>query len=474
MNNSKLTRTLQTLNPAELKRLLQFLKSPFYNANPNIVNLYLLLRTYHPAFDSPKLAKEKAFKKLFPNRPYDHKKLLNLMSDFTALLEKYLTVLQLEKEELEQKKLLIRAYAGRPDCYAAFEKKVWELDGALDALPYRDEIYFFEKKELNLLYYGHPDTSKTLDKKNTLQIAIDNFGAYKKFVDIKLKCASNAVANTFRSKKTTAEIGGNILFKNPLFILYKKLELFQRTKEASNLNELINYFIEHISLLRNDDREYILKMLLNSTNRKINEGKTEFIPVSFELYKTGLQNDCLISFGKMTENTFQNIVTGGTKCREFEWTKKFIKTYKSTLDTIVREDTIAISLAQLHFEKKEFNISIEVLNHNFQNSFIRLKSKAMMVRAWFELFCKEESYSELVLAQLDAFEKYVRRDKTLTIKLSSAYLKFISITKKLVNKRWERNFIFELEKEIKKEANLVLKGWLLEKVSLYQKKKGLP
>lgn len=146
MQQSKLIRQLKILSPAELKRLFQFLKSPFYNANPAMVKLYLLLRAHYPEFDSKVLSKEKVFRKLFPDRTYDHQKLLNLMSDFMAILEQYLIVLQLEKDELEQKKLLLQSYLERPDCYEIFEKKVWELDNFLDAQPFRDESYFQEKK----------------------------------------------------------------------------------------------------------------------------------------------------------------------------------------------------------------------------------------------------------------------------------------------------------------------------------------
>ena len=87
MHDSKLIRYLKILDEAELKRLLYFLKSPFYNANPHILKLYMLLRPEHPGFSSPKLTRERLFKKLFRDRAYDHQKMLNLMTrlGFTIL-----------------------------------------------------------------------------------------------------------------------------------------------------------------------------------------------------------------------------------------------------------------------------------------------------------------------------------------------------------------------------------------------------
>ena len=57
MQKSKLIQHLQLLNEAELKRLLTFLKSPIYNANPRIVDLYLLVRKWHPDYQHAKLQK---------------------------------------------------------------------------------------------------------------------------------------------------------------------------------------------------------------------------------------------------------------------------------------------------------------------------------------------------------------------------------------------------------------------------------
>ena len=463
MQNNRLTRTLRTLNANELKRLLKFLNSPFNNANSNIVQLYLFVRNFYPMFDSPKLTKEQAFKKLFPHQKYNNQKLLNLMSDFSILLEKYLTILQLEKEEMEQKKLLVRAYAQRPNCYPVFEKKIWELNKELDAMPYRDEHYFKEKKELNLQHYGHPDTSKAMDKKNTLQTAEEYFYAYCSFAEIKIKCAKNAVVNTISRKNTDPKINGDLLKDNPAFVLYEKIEKFQRSRDATNLNELADYFISHIKSLRIDDREYILKVLLNFSIRQNNAGRTEFSKVILDLYKIGLEYKCLLFFGRMTENTFQNIVTTAALQGEFEWANKFMDKYQGHLDTGVRADAMAISMAQWHFTKKEFLQAIEVLGHTFKEPIDVLKSKSLLVRSWYEMYLKDDNFLEMVLAQLAALEKFLRRDKTMPPRMKDAYLKFVSFTKKLVNGKWDKDLMNELNKEISQDTNLLIKKWLMEK-----------
>lgn len=464
MHHSKLLRQLRILSPPELKRLLQFLKSPFYNANPAIVKLYLLLREHHPEFASPALAKEKVFRKIFPGRVYDHQKLLNLMSDFTALLEQYLVALQLEKEEMEQKKLLVEAYSERPDCYDVFEKKVWELDKTLDAAPYRDERYFREKKDLNLLYFGHPGTDMAANGREALHNALKHFEAFKALTAAKLQCSFNAWKNTVGAGNTIVLASNGSDTANPLLMLYEKLAVLQGIPDASvTLQDLVDLFIAHVMYFRPDDQSNILKIMLNYCNRLINMGKTEFIATSFELYKIGLKHGCFLVFGKLKAQTFNNIVTSGTMCREFDWTWNFIGQYQALLDASARASAPALAMGQWYFEKREYEKAIETLNYTFSEPQDIYKAKGLTIRAWYELYLTDYSCFDMLFAQLDAFEKYLRRNRKVAPRLSEGMLKFVGYARKLALLQWDGKSSENLKAEIMQAPNVALKYWLLAK-----------
>lgn len=465
MQQSKLIRQLRILSPAELKRLFQFLKSPFYNANPAMVKLYLLLRAHYPEFDSKVLSKEKVFRKLFPDRTYDHQKLLNLMSDFMAILEQYLIVLQLEKDELEQKKLLLQSYLERPDCYEIFEKKVWELDNFLDAQPFRDESYFQEKKDLNLLFFGHPGTEMASDGQEALQNALRYSEASKALLSAKLHCSWNAWENVVGARKAINLSSLSDYYKNnPLLILYEKLAVLQSHPDiAESLQDLVQMFTTHVRSFRQNDQSNMLKILLNFCNMEVNRGKTEFIGTSLSLYKSGLELGSFLYKGRLKESTFHNIVTFGTLNREFEWAQSFIETYQHLLDANVREGALALAMGQWYCEKEDFEKAVEVLNYSFSEPLDIYKAKATTIRAWGEIFWNDDSYFDFLIAQLDALEKYVRRNQDVTPSLSSGMLKFVIYTRRLVFLKWEGKDFLELKNELKAEPNVVLKSWLLKK-----------
>ena len=432
MYKSKLVRTLRILTASEMKQLLFFLQSPYFNTNSNIVKLYKVLQRYHPGFASPRLAKEEVFKKLFPSRPYAHQQLLNLMSEFYALLEKYLVILQLEKKEMLQNRLLLEAYAERPNCYVFFEKKYDLLNREMDTLPFRDDIYFSLKKELSLMYYAHPDTNMQTGDKGTFYKAVEYFEAQKKLTDIKLKCALNARINTVNETHKRNINDFQLLSENPLFNLYAQLELFQRSEEAVDIEELVNGFKSSIHLLRSDDKRNVMKILLNHSNRHANIGHMNYSYISLELYKLGLEHDCFLENKRMSKNIFTNIVSIGAMCRDFNWTEKFIKEYQNTLDNNIKEDAVKISLCVWHFERKEFDEAIDAARHSFSEPMDVLKSKIIQIKSWFELWQKNESYFDILIAQLDAFEKFIRRDKLIRANVKDATLKSISYTRKLI------------------------------------------
>ncbi|MCB9307991.1 MAG: hypothetical protein H6565_15445 [Lewinellaceae bacterium] len=464
MQNSKLIRILQVLDPGELKHLGKFLASAFFNANPAIVKLFRLLRSHHPDFNSPKLEKKRLFRSLFPGRAYDHQKLLNLMSDFVSLIEKYLALMQLEKEELEQQKLLLRAYAQLPDCYTTFEKKVRNLEGYLDEQPYRGEQYFQEKMALELLYFNHPETVMVKTGAASLLRALQYFEAYKSLAEVKLQCARNEWGHAVGIEKTINNIVENPALTDPVYILYEHLNRLQHgSTDRADLHRLIKYFLGHIDSFCQDDKSNALKILLNYCNRQINKGDTDFIKTSLELYKSGLAHDCFFVQGKLKEATFSNIVSIGIVCREFEWTEHFVETYQKFLTPKVRADALILAKAQWHFAKQDYLKVTELLQHTFAEPQTIVKARVMVIQSWCELFWQDGEYLEILLSQLDAFEKYMQRNRKVSARLVEGIQHTIGFVRKLALLRLEGKPTADIRSAILQEPNVTLKAWLLEK-----------
>ncbi len=461
MQKSKLLRSLCILNAEEMKGFYSFLQSPYFNTNSNIVKLHRVLHPYHPDFQSPKLDREKVFQKIFPGKAYAHQQMLNLMSEVNGLLEQFLVLRQMEEKEFLQQKLLLEAYAKRPNSYTTFLKKYKRLEDVLEGLPYRDAIYFQEKMELSLLYYDHPNTQLQKNDKGTLFNAMEYFEAYKKLTSIKLKCAQNARQKTIQNKQVLQirNAGEEVLLN-----LYMRLEKFQRSEKEENFNALLNEFESSIQLLRNKDKSNVLKILTNYCTRQTNSGHTRFFNTLLKLYKLGLETNCIVVHDKIGSTTFHNIVSVGAICKDFDWTEEFIENFQMYLEPRRKVETVSLALGGLLFEKKEYDRVIEEMQCSFKEPMDVIKSKALLIRSWFELWMKDQSYFDFLATQLETFEKFIRRDQSASENLKSGFLKFIGFTKKILSIERDKKMLIDLYQEIEEQSNLVFKKWLFEKI----------
>ena len=124
---------------------------------------------------------------------------------------------------------------------------------------------------------------------------------------------------------------------------------------------------------------------------------------------------------------------------------------------------LAMSLGNWYYKKGEFEKAIEMFQHSFGVQLELLKAKSLLIRAWYELYEKNDNYYDMLSNQIEAFEKYIRREKSIPESLSEGYLKFIKCTMKLLNKREGIEKETELKARILNEPNVVFKNWLLEK-----------
>lgn len=465
MQRNKLFSLLKSLDADEMHWLGKFVRSPFYNSNIHLISLFDVVRKHHPTFSSVRLEKEKLFKKLFPDRPFNTHRMDTMMSRLAGLAEQFMVARRIQQDVFGYKKMLVAEF-GERNLYKYFEKGTEKLLTELDEMPYRDETYYREIYETNLNFFGHPGTNNQIGNKVALEKAVVSFNNHKKLTDLKLECALNAIANTGGEKGNAFEKEGEAQKENPLFFLYEKLSLLQRTPEdEENMKVLSEKFMAHIHRFRVEDRNNILKILLNYCARFMNRGLTDFSKVGFELYKNGLENDCLIFNNKISEITFHNVVTCGTSCGEFEWTEFFIEEYKKRLDENIRKDAVTMSKGQWYYEKGDYGNVIETLGYTFKNPQDIFKSKSLLLRTWFELFIEDNSYFEMLMNNIDAFERYTRRNDKINERIKIAFLNFTIYARKIALAIMDKKEMDDLKLEISdNNNNIVLRNWLIKMI----------
>lgn len=177
MKGTKLIALLRSIQPEELHWLAKWVRSPYYNSNTQVVALFDYLRKYAPAFDPSKLSKEKAFERLFPDKPYDDQRLRLLMFRLSGLIEEFLVAQRLKRDRLACQQLL-QAELGERNQYELFIKKNQELGVQMENTPYRDEHYYLAQWRRQHDYFFHPQAARYGFSADQLREMMQNLDAF--------------------------------------------------------------------------------------------------------------------------------------------------------------------------------------------------------------------------------------------------------------------------------------------------------
>lgn len=135
MINSKAVQIMQSLSDEELKDFSRFVISPYFNRLKDVTRLFNILKNYHPDFNPEKIPdKEKAYKKLFPSRPYNDARMRNLISDLGQLAEKFLFLKSQEDKSIYESNTYMKYLLNR-QLFGVFEgalKKSEKADSRLN------------------------------------------------------------------------------------------------------------------------------------------------------------------------------------------------------------------------------------------------------------------------------------------------------------------------------------------------------
>ncbi|MFK7772987.1 MAG: hypothetical protein AB8F94_12650 [Saprospiraceae bacterium] len=471
MHASKLLTLLRGLQPEEIHWFQKFLKSPFYNSNVLTFRLFEYIKKYYPELDSPKLTKEKAFQRLFPNEKFKAQKLRKVMFELAVLTEEFFITMHLRKKEFQKKKILVEEL-GERNLYAQFKKGTKQLMKELESLPCRDTFFYKDIYELNYNYSNHQETNRQKLNGQLLKNATEHLDYFYLLQKQQLKLGIKSHEKLFKEKVklSTLKQAEIVLQSEPVFKIYELInKAISKSDNDENYFNIESLFKNEIEKLGRNDTIVILKILFNYSISQVNKGRKEYFNRLFLLYKFGLEQGLLIEKKQIAGSIFTNIITTGVNLKEFDWVESFIQEYKKFLPDSVREDASCFGLGLLFFHKKEFSKTIDlILNHTFSKPLLTLQSKTILLRAYFEQYLIDNSYYDLLIAQTQAFEKFIRRNELISEIKKDRYLNFALFTRKIVSAHWQN----KLDQSVLEKLNsneVLLKFWLIEKIKELQK-----
>lgn len=469
MTNSYLLEVIKAFQPDELQEMTQFLDSPLFNRGGTALELkklYQIIQDTAPEFKPNLLNKAQVYDQVFSGQNFVPGKIEKLMAELNKLLRVYVLTKRylFEDREVQQQvdwaawlkerglgdralqildKLKNQEGATKPESlerrhsnlliskerhYCALMHNQWKGDLNIPQVIYDLDLYYFNYRiELQNRY---------LLQQKAAQLP-------------ELKLAQTD-PERYHKESTLLQISQHIEG-----LLKKELPTVEET------NELIQYLNSKEDTLATQSLDHFYAYLRSICTTLINGGNESFIPVIHQLNKDSLVRGFLFLNGKISPNSFLNLVQAAIKSNEHSWAKQFTETYKGAIiggdeDGFFYQLNVGYCLfAEGRFEEALSHLPDAPSNLHYHHMVRRLELKL-----YFEL------RSELLLYKLDAFRKFIERTapKTISPNLREMDVNFLNILLQLAQSLpKDKARSIRVIKRIEEKKYIADRAWLLEK-----------
>lgn len=433
MHNTKLILLLKSFSAQEFKLFNDFVSSPLFNKNQNVVSLFNSLKKFYPDFQNKNFTDEYIFTKIFPGENYNYFKLKNIISDLLALGKEFLAVNYLRNNSDMKTKILLEQFRDR-NLDNMFVQLHNEFDKKLQNSNIKDEIYFFSKllisEELKS-YYSPKEPNSHFE---LFQDQLNNFLNYSIIRLLRLyniMLHENKQNNFNFDLKMLDEllsyIKNNESVDNPTILLYYYIILLEKENDVKYFFELKKIKALHFDSLNNFDKYmYYLHMAGFCADVYNNKCSTEFVREHFLISKENF-DEGTIEMGKILYMDFLNHVKIAVRAEEFEWAENYINTFKDKLSD-EKESTLKFCYGYIEYNKGNPDKALDLFSQtNFPSFIIKIQVKLHILQIYFE-----KNYLEQAIGLIDSFRHFLAREKSFIEYQRKAFNEFLRITLELI------------------------------------------
>jgi hypothetical protein len=445
MLDSKLLSILRKLNTRERSRFKEYVSSPFFNKHKGLIKLCEYILEYAPLFNHENLDQKAAFQELFPKQIYSEQLIYTLVSNLLELMNSFLSQLEFEENQLEQKRYTLLALRKRKESKQWYSvKKQYEIISSKkaekDAAASLESKMFYD--ELNADFI-----SKQLrEEDQNLQLSSDLLDAYYIAEKLRLACDIKSRNLVIKANYNSFELDSiiKIVDKNfdkfiqfPAIVVYRDILRFFEDDKEIEYHKVVDTIKSNLNYFTVSEIKTQFDYAINFVIRKLNSGEPEWHRAFLELHRYLLENEILLRDGKLPEWDFKNIVTVALRANEIDWVEQFINEYKNWLPENVKENAYIYNMASFCMEAGRYRESMQLLQKvDFTDESYQLGAKIILLKSYYELGEYEAGKS-----LIQAFKRFVERSKTLSEYRQKSNLNMLKVAGRLYKFQFEFEYI---------------------------------
>ena len=468
MKKSKLLDIYIALTPQEWRPLLDYVSSPYFNKQEEVVQLCeYLLELAKKDFPPALTKRERVWQAVFPQQPFAEKQMAYLMSDLLKLTEEFLGHRFWQEREESQEIAILRAVSER-NLSKSYQFRLKKLKKTTALDPKRNADYHYTAYTIAAIedsFFNAQNIRQENPHLSTQDEALDQY-----YLQSKLKLYCNmlnqaAVIDTqYELNWPPSPIESEAKeHADPVTQTYQCLfELLHNKEPNENLFQKYNHLLGEI--YQKTDHEELISFYYFAINYCLNaikKGHRDYADKLLNLYQTGLSSNNLLVNGELSPWIYKNIIKLGLGLKQFAWVESFILAYTEKLPENYRHDALYFNLSDLKYHQKEYDQALEHLNRiEFSDIFYKHGTKIMLLKIYFE---KQETEAFLNLSS--SYKLMLLREKKLSGSTLNAYKNFVRITEKLIKVDIANlDTLGKIEEEIHRTSNVNARQWLLEQI----------
>ena len=459
MKNSKLIALFETFTKSECKVFEDYVHSPYFNKNEDVIALWNYLKNIWPTFPEKQIEKERVFRKVFPDTPYDEKLLSYTMNYLLKTGESFLQQQYLEAHPLIHKYSLLSAFMERK-LFKHFKYTYKKCSEYLqnEALGSAEKL-FYQSKITEL--FSDYNIIEGVKNEQFLKMASDQFDEFLFLAKIKYSCEmlnrTKLVSPAFDiafMEEIEQKLQHQSIPNTITQLYYKIYQLYSDPTNEALFESLIQLLEESEKTIEHNELKAVYLYAINLSIINIRQGKQQYVETCFDLYRNGIASQALFERGELSTGSYTNTIRLGIMLKRFDLVENFIQEHYQYLPNESREDARFYNLALVAFNRFDFDTAIsQLFQMPFRDPDYNISNRVLLIKSYYET-----DNIEPMLSAVASFNIYLKRNKKISTTIKRTYLNFCNIFSQIMRRREKKKAT--IKEKIDTTHPLIERTWL--------------
>ena len=455
-----------------MRLLSEFIRSPYFNKNVNILSFFQVIEKHHPSFPENKLEKEKVSQLVYGKGKYDDVRMRGLLSDTLELIEDFLAHQNMKKQGFSLDPFLLNELNSRnQDILSNIRSKKMEEVGS----SIHDKYYFLNRYlisyEINNIKWKENDSKKEkLIGESSIEMELKKLNEFYAYEGMRYLNRMSIFKFVFvnpdefaAQRERMLSICNELVGSSKVFSYLKLFQEVAAMDNRSAFEELKTKLLDHIDpcLSRNDimvGLDLLLVYCYSQSSKGV-QGVKEIHKASFEILKKYAELGLDMENGYIEEDQFSSLVIIAIKNQEFEWAKKYVLENDKNLLKERRSDTVAYSLGNIAEVEGNLKEALFQLNQIMKPSLSQsLNIRTLLIKIYYK-----KGDMKQVLQTCKSFNKFLSTNTKLSDFHKKVYGSLVNNTI-LLAKLNLGSIKMDLPKwieEMETKGEMIIKGWVI-------------